>query len=109
MFIHGLGGKRYGHRATWGDFPRYLFQDFPNLDVALVQYRTALGRVQFWKSIDLADEGIVLADAIRDLAEYKNVIIIAHSMGGLLTGAAIRYLLNTNQKEIGRASCRERV
>ena len=99
VFVHGLGGHRYGPNATWGLFPRFLFEDFPDLDVGLYEYVTLFRRLKFWQSIDLSREAIVFADLIRDVAPYDVVILVGHSMGGLLCEAAIASLVNTAQEQ----------
>ncbi|MCF7960834.1 MAG: alpha/beta hydrolase [Pirellula sp.] len=97
IFVHGLGGRRYGKNTTWGNFPRFVFEDLDTIDVGMYEYRTAFGRIKFWESIDLEDEARVFADILRDLNTYDRVVLIGHSMGGLLAKAAIAYLLQTNQ------------
>jgi hypothetical protein len=68
VFVHGLGGSRYGEDSTWGFFPKFLFEDLPQLDVGLYEYRTLLGRAKFWKSVSLSDEAgqFVRTEQIRD-------------------------------------------
>src|SRR6516165_3965099 len=48
VLVHGLGGARYGPKATWGRIPYFLFEDFPQLDVGLYEYRTLFRRWKFW-------------------------------------------------------------
>src|ERR1700730_14939196 len=69
VFVHGLGGSRYGEDSTWGFFPKFLFEDLPQLDVGLYEYRTLLGRAKFWKSVSLSDEAEAFADIIRDIGQ----------------------------------------
>src|ERR1035441_4182755 len=38
VFVHGLGGHRYGPNATWGLFPRFFFDDFPRIYVGFLEY-----------------------------------------------------------------------
>lgn len=99
VFVHGLGGSRYGNRATWGFFPRFVFEDFPDVDVGLYDYVTLFRRLKFWESIHLSREAIVFADLIRDVAPYQVLILVGHSMGGLLCEAAIGGLVNTGQAQ----------
>jgi tetratricopeptide (TPR) repeat protein/pimeloyl-ACP methyl ester carboxylesterase len=99
IFVHGLGGNRYGRGATWGFFPQFVFEDFPDVDVGLYEYVTFLRRLKFWESIQLSKEAIVLADLIRDVTPYEAVILVGHSMGGLLCEAAIASLVNTAQEQ----------
>ena len=61
IFVHGLGGSRYGKDSTWGNFPRFLFEDMPDVDVGMYQYRTGLGRLAFTRSVSLPDEEDVAA------------------------------------------------
>lgn len=94
IFVHGLGGSRYGAKSTWGSFPKFIFEDVPTLDVGMYQYRTLTGRLNFTKSVSLADESRVFADLLRDqLVDYDTIILMGHSMGGLLCKAAIHQLV----------------
>ncbi len=99
IFVHGLGGNRYGEQSTWGNFPEFIYEDASQFDVGLYEYRTLLRRVKFWESVSLSDEARVFAGIIRDVADYQTIFLIGHSMGGLLCMAAIADLINTNQKE----------
>jgi pimeloyl-ACP methyl ester carboxylesterase len=100
IFVHGLGGRRYGKKLTWGQFPKFVYEDFPQLDVGLYEYRTLFRRAKFWESVPLPDEARVFARIIRDVKDYKTIILMGHSMGGLLCMAAICHLIDTNQKEV---------
>ncbi|KQY52133.1 alpha/beta fold hydrolase [Lysobacter sp. Root494] len=91
LFVHGLGGSRYG---TWKQFPKFVFEDFPDADVGLYQFTSAFGRWRLWESIDLDQEARTFAGLLRDrLSHYKQITLIGHSMGGLLCKAAIHYLV----------------
>ena len=94
LFVHGLGGSRYGRKSTWGNFPKFIFQDFPELDIGMYQYRTSTGRFVFAESVSLDDEARVIADVVRDrLASYTSIVLLGHSMGGLLCKALIHELV----------------
>jgi len=93
MFVHGLGGDRYG---TWGSFPSFLLNDVPAIDVGLYGYRTLISRLKFAASVELDLEAVVLADTLRDCLGYHRVIMIGHSMGGLLCKAAVKELIDRN-------------
>jgi len=97
VFVHGLGGSRYGRKATWGKFPSFLFQEMPEVDIGMYRYRTLLQRWRFRYSLELEAEARVFADEIRDLATYEKIVLVGHSMGGLLCKGAICRLLDTNQ------------
>lgn len=102
IFVHGLGGKRY---ATWGEFPSLLFEDLNAVDIGMYQYRTLFGRLKFWRSLDVQDEGRILAEIIRDVSRYTKVVIVGHSMGGLVAKSAISYLLQTRQGSVLQKIC----
>ena len=105
IFVHGLGGSRYGPKATWGFLPRFVFEDFPDVDVGLYEYVTLFRRLKFWESIDLSKEAVVFADLIRDVTSYEVVILVGHSMGGLLCQAAVVSLRSEEKsKACGRKS-----
>lgn len=98
IFVHGLGGSRYGTNATWGKFPEFLFDDLTDVDIGLYRYETAAERFRFKKSISLEDEARVFAGIIRDeLGGYSQIVLIGHSMGGLLCKATICELLETRE------------
>lgn len=100
LFVHGLGGQRYGPKATWGRFPELLFEDLPEADIALYSYRTLFGRLRFWKSVELEAEAELLAASLRDaLARYHSIVLIGHSMGGLLCKAALCELIWDKERE----------
>lgn len=103
VFVHGLGGKRYGASPTWGNFPRFVFDELPDIDVGVYQYETLVARLKFWRSIALDREAEIFAQIIRDdLDQYQNIILIGHSMGGLLSKAVITALIDT--KDLDRIS-----
>lgn len=99
IFVHGLRGSRYGEAPTWGDFPRFVFEDFPQLDVGLYRYKTALEK----DTIPLPDEAQVFSGILRDdLRQYKTIILVGHSMGGLLCKAVIAHLIDTARDTLKR-------
>jgi formylglycine-generating enzyme required for sulfatase activity len=103
IFVHGLGGSRYGDKATWGYIPRFVYEDFPQLDVGLYSYVTLFGRLKIWKSIPLETEAEIFADQIReDLTDYRTIILAGHSMGGLLCMAAIKKLIDRGDPALER-------
>ncbi len=99
IFVHGLGGSRYGEKSTWGNFPRLIFEDLPQVDIGMYQYRTAAGRFFSAKSVSLQDESRVFADLVRDqLSGYGTIVLIGHSMGGLLCKAVIHQLVVSRER-----------
>jgi pimeloyl-ACP methyl ester carboxylesterase len=99
VFIHGLGGSRYG---TWGNFPKFLYDDLPRLDIGVYSYRTALRRIRLWKSIEIESEAQILANLLRELIPYRYIVLVGHSLGGVLAKGAIAYLVTSNQKKVLR-------
>jgi pimeloyl-ACP methyl ester carboxylesterase len=66
----------------------------------MYQYRTALGRFAFSKSVSLQEEARVFADHVRDeLKNYKMVVLVGHSMGGLLCKAMIHRLVERGDRD----------
>ncbi|MGQ4376277.1 esterase/lipase family protein [Streptomyces sp. SAS_267] len=91
IFAHGLNGQRY---KTWGDFPRFLYEDRPDIDVGLYSYATGWQRWPKLDSTTLEVHARELADTIRD-SHYRSVVLVGHSMGGLLCKATIRDLIES--------------
>lgn len=100
VFAYGLGGHRYGKSSTWGNFPKFLLDEFAHVDVGLYAYRTLFARLVFWKSIELEDEAQIFASELRDDSQYETILLIGHSMGGLLLKAAVKYLIDSNQRPV---------
>src|SRR5262249_17972075 len=98
IFVHGLGGSRY---ETWEagvdesqrrrSFPRLMFEEEEKLndaDIGLYTYVSGIKRL-WTASIDLPREATVMAQALRDAKSYDRIVLIGHSMGGLLIKAAV--------------------
>ncbi|MDD2760812.1 MAG: alpha/beta fold hydrolase, partial [Methylomonas sp.] len=101
IFVHGLGGRRYGDNSTWGFFPTFIFEDFPKYDIGLYAFRSAFGRMKFWRSVPVDREAQVLADTIKTLIRnntYDFVVLIGHSLGGLLCKGAVSCLFNSQRR-----------
>jgi len=102
IFIHGLGGRRYGKKGTWGNFPSFIFQDFPRLDIGMYAYRTGVSRWKVWRSVPVPKEAEVLAgilETLRKDKKYDWFVLVGHSMGGLLCKGAITVLHRRSDKE----------
>lgn len=100
IFVHGLGGTRYGNKSTWGKFPRFIYEDHPRFDVGMYSYRTLFRRFKIWRSVLLEDEAQVLGDLLEILRnEYRSFVLFGHSMGGMLCQSTIAYLLNNENSE----------
>jgi len=102
IFVHGLGGVRYGRKPTWGHLPALVFTTFPKLHIGMYSYRTLFRRFIFWKSVRLEDEAVVLGGLLRNLSQYDSFLLFGHSMGGLLCKGVIAYLLKSGQEELVR-------
>jgi pimeloyl-ACP methyl ester carboxylesterase len=89
VFVHGLNGHQY---KTWGNFPQ-LFLDCGQEDVGLYGYKSGFARIgRLTARFDQQTEE--LAHQLRDCG-YSQIVLIGHSMGGLLCLAAIRHLIDT--------------
>jgi pimeloyl-ACP methyl ester carboxylesterase len=97
IFVHGLNGSRYGKDPTGGNFPKFLYEDLPDVDVGLYSYRTGIGRLRFSKSVPIKAEAQILADRIRELRTYKSIVLIGHSLGGVLSEGAVAQLVNSRK------------
>ena len=88
LFVHGLNGHQYD---TWGAFPQLFFACGAE-DVGLYGYRTGFGRIgRLTATFDQQAEE--LGHQLRD-CEYDQIVLVGHSMGGLLCMAAIRNLID---------------
>ena len=96
LFVHGLGGRAH---ETWGNYPEFVFADNHDLDVGLLDYESGVRR-RFWRSIEPAKHALALSHSIRDL-HYSKVILVGHSMGGLLCKAAIKNLIDSRTHDNG--------
>ena len=106
IFIHGLGGSRYGRKATWGDFPKLLFEDFPELDIGMYAYRTLFQRFRLRKSVSISEEAKVLSDILLTLSEYEHFLLFGHSLGGLLCKSTVSCLLAAEERALlDKISC----
>ena len=105
IFVHGLGGDRYG---TWENgrdenhrrrsFPRFIFEEeeaLRDVDIGMYAYVTGMKRLKrFWRSsINLEREARVMADTLRDATDYDYIVLIGHSMGGMLIKATVVNLI----------------
>jgi pimeloyl-ACP methyl ester carboxylesterase len=98
IFVHGLGGSPYG---TWGNFPRFIFEEIPDSDVGLYQYETLWRRLRFGAQIPLGREAAVFAGVVRDeLRNYREIVLVGHSMGGLLCKAVIARLVQDKRMDL---------
>lgn len=95
LFVHGLGGGGY---ATWRDMPRMMFEGAHGspMDVAIFDYRSGL---KAWKrgGANLTAQVSRLKMTLQSLADdygYNEIYIAAHSLGGIITEAAIQKLFH---------------
>ena len=89
VFVHGLNGHQY---KTWGNFPQ-LFLDCKREDVGLYGYKSGFARIgHLTARFDHQTEE--LAHQLRD-CYYSQIVLVGHSMGGLLCLGAIRHLIDT--------------
>ncbi|AEV84379.1 hypothetical protein ACWT_3356 [Actinoplanes sp. SE50] len=89
LFAHGLNGHRY---KTWENFPEFLLQARTDLDVGLYGYTSGIKRYARRDMVDLGAQAQHFASQLRML-EYHRIVLVGHSMGGLLCMGAVRELL----------------
>jgi pimeloyl-ACP methyl ester carboxylesterase len=97
VFVHGLGGRRY---MTWGNLPEFLFDDSSDFDIGLYDYASGARRLLRRDSIALNTHARELADDLRD-GSYDAIILIGHSMGGLLCKAVVMQLIDSQARMNG--------
>jgi Alpha/beta hydrolase family len=94
VFVHGLGGNRY---TSWGSIPKFLFDGIPSMDIGLYDYSSGIRRLRLKNSVSLAKHSKEFADSLRD-GGYRNVVLIGHSLGGLLCKAVIKELVDSQAR-----------
>jgi triacylglycerol esterase/lipase EstA (alpha/beta hydrolase family) len=97
IFIHGLTGNG---KDTWGNFPSLIEKDArlgETFDVKHFEYTTKKFDLPFTdKSSPIHHLAETLEGKINNnYREYKNIILICHSMGGLI---ARKYLTDIIKK-----------
>jgi len=89
LFIHGIGGAP--DKSTWASFPQLLADDpdlSENYDIALFGYDTSVMNIIRTPSVSGVAE-FLHAKINTDYSDYTEIVIIAHSQGGLI---ARRYI-----------------
>lgn len=93
LFVHGFGGD---WKKTWGEFPKLVAADkrLNDWDIYSIGYATALlpDIVGIWSANAPLDRLSLLLHAAATqppLAACKSLVIVAHSMGGLITQRAL--------------------
>ncbi|MEU1266589.1 alpha/beta hydrolase [Streptomyces cellulosae] len=93
LFVHGFCGQGYN---TWSNMPMMLFSGEmgPPVDVAVYDYPSGI-RALLRRGADLSFYASQLASGLDELSEkYDEIYVAAHSLGGLLSQAAIRLHLD---------------
>ncbi len=83
VFVHGLGGSGYG---TWDNYPRFVFE--AGHDVALFDYPSFHRRLKHLKAPEPAISASLLRQELQILNQYQHIMLVGHSMGGLVAGFA---------------------
>lgn len=94
IFLHGFTGD---YLNTWENFPALLEGDqiLAHFDILMWGYPSNL--FSFNPSIETL--GRYIAERIEGLPErYKSLVIVAHSMGGLVSRAAVTSALTSNKR-----------
>lgn len=91
LFVHGLGGSK----ESFGDFGTLIKEDeyLSSMEVAFFDYETSLFYIPFLTKLPkIQSFSKDLEGTVKDtFSEYNEIIIVCHSMGGLI---AKRYLLD---------------
>lgn len=95
VFVHGLLGSE---ESTWGNFPKLVIENpetAKKYDVATFGYPTGLFHIQKVPSLDeLA--GFLDTELETKCRSYGEIVLVAHSMGGLL---ARKFVANSLERE----------
>lgn len=98
LFIHGLGGRA----ESWGAFKDLLESDgqlADQADVAFYSYPTKLLRfLPSWRSLKIQEIAQGLRTEINTRhASYDTILLVAHSMGGLVAKHYINEAIKRNE------------
>ena len=84
IFIHGLGGN---FKGAWGNLPEFIEEDedLCDFDVGYFEYRTTRWGLRYKRCSSIDDLAQSLKTRIDNVyADYKDITLICHSMGGLI-------------------------
>ncbi|MFF0240944.1 alpha/beta hydrolase [Rhodococcus pyridinivorans] len=100
LFVHGFCGSGY---ETWGDFPRALFNGDHGsaVDVATMDYPSGYKAISS-RGADIDFYADLLGNQLYELREiYEDIYIVAHSLGGIVAGAAVaKYLQRASSADL---------
>lgn len=112
VFVHGFGGTSIG---TWNNFPNYITSEseFANSDIIFYGYDTFKGQAgdhsaQLFKFLNLLENP--LANHILPIEQglpernYSKIILVAHSLGAILTRQALIFAINENRSWADKVS-----
>lgn len=106
VFVHGFNGRATG---TWDDFPALIRSknDFANADVIFYGYDSMKGQANnnsliFYNFLTAVCENSpnelgFSRDDVNDAFRYKNVLVIAHSLGAIVVRRAMLNAKNENK------------
>ncbi len=101
VLIHGLGGHGY---ETWAELPQLLLKsDGPAVDVGVFDYTSGLRRIRLTSSASVAATIRELADEVV-AARHSHVVLLGHSMGGVIAQQVVRHLFTQDYPPYNRTS-----
>lgn len=113
IFVHGLNGKATG---TWDEFPNLIrtYNDFANSDVIFYGYDSLKvqannNAVKFYNLLKFVCEHSpnklgYKRDNVTDDYKYQRIIVVAHSLGAIVTRRAL--LCAKNENKVWLPNCR---
>lgn len=90
--LAGCDGNANAYQETWKEFGTNFYSD-PNLSD-----KYALYTFSYQTDLGIAENGLRLATVLKDTFGEQQAVIVAHSMGGLVTRSALVHHANVGAK-----------
>lgn len=97
VFVHGFASNA----KTWKSFIDQMSEDdeLKPFDIFSFEYSTQIPRSNFWRPHRRLPTLSTIADSLQtflaiEVADHRNLVIVCHSMGGLVTQRYLQRMLN---------------
>ena len=100
VMVHGFSSS---NDETWGEFPRIIKSEKDTAFVGFNVLRYGYGSVACRNEVDLSDRGDGLRSFLSDqLGNYDGMIIMGHSLGGLVAMHGLIKLAKAHHRDLAR-------